>query len=536
MTPNSEAIQQLTETILERNGKPVNVNVVQASIESMGIRDMDVPETYGIESLSSLAQYIFSQLDAPFYMQSKNKKQLSAESKDEMRILYSAYTSIKMRHLAKDYTTGLIHLIPVFLQVAAIIVFGFSLWAFVGFNELQATSVVLGVIVGLIATGGFVQAIGKQVSFYWYHDDFKMAKQATINLLKTAIRILVGMFVFSALTNFFLHLYPFQFVLITFIYAFLIGVLLLVLAPLYTIKQRWMISVSVGVGTFLALWMHFYTSIHPYWIHWIGITVSIVIAVVYLHFFFGNIIKKKQKQANASPVLMLSVYRNFNYFFYGTFIYVFVFLDRIIAWSSNLDRNLPYIIYYEKDYEIGMDLAILVFFLLAGVLEYSIASFSRWLDIGQRSLNFRERERFGTQMVANYKKHLLLLLVSTVVIVFILYGIVTQPWGYQAAFDEPITWLSIKVMILGGIGYLFLTIGMLNVLYLFTLNQYKKPVIHIFIAIMINLLIGLLASRLIGYEYAAVGMLVGSAVFMILTTKEVIRFFKKLEYYYYAAY
>ena len=530
------AIQELTAAIIARNGKPVNELVVRATIESLGIRDIDVLPSYGLENIAQLAAHIFKELDAPMYLRSKNKSELQAESKHEKRVLYSSYASVQLSHFVKDYATGMFHLLPVFLQVAAIILCGFSLWAFVGFNELQATAVVLGVIIGLVATGGFVQAIGKQVSFYWYHDDFIMTRQAIVNLLTTAIKTLFGTFVFIGVTNFFLHLYPYQFVLITFVYAFLIGVLLLVLAPLYTIKQRWMISIAIGVGTLLALGLHYYTSIHVYLVHWIGISVAIVISTIHLHFFLKRIIATKQKVTNAPPVMMLSAYRNFSYFFYGTFIYMFIFTDRIVAWSSSVGRNLPYIIYYEKDYEIGMDLAIVVFFLLAGVLEYSIASFSRWLDIGQRSLTYKDRIAFGSHMITLYKRHLAILGVTTLFIAGLLYAIVTQPWGYQAAFNEAITALSIRVLIIGGFGYLFLTIGMLNVLYLYTLNRHKKPVVYIAIAFFINLIVGLLASRLLSYEYASLGMLAGAIVFMIYTTREVVQFFKQLGYHYYAAY
>ncbi len=536
MDANLHAIAQLTEIVIARNGKPVNVHVVRASIESLGIREIDVPPSYGLPTMQALASRIFEQLDAPIYLQAKNKSEIQAGIKDEKRILYSAYATVQLRHFVKDYSTGLFHLLPVFIQIAAIIVFGFSLWAFVGFNELQATSVVLGVIIGLVTTGGFVQAIGKQVSFYWYHDDFIMTRAAIKNLLLTAIKTLFGTFLFIGLTNFFLHLYPYQFVLITFVYAFLIGVLLLVLAPLYTIKQRWMITVVVAIGTFLALGLHYFTNVHVYAIHWLGISVAIILSVGYLHFFFKRIISSKQKTANAPPLMMLSAYRNFNYFFYGMLVYAFIFIDRIVAWSSTLGRNLPYIIYYDKDYEIGMDLAILVFFLLAGVLEYSIASFSRWLDIGQRTLSYNQVETFGTKMIAIYKRHLLLLLITSVLVAVLLYAVITQPWGYVAAFNETITSTSIRVMVLGGFGYLFLTVGMLNVLYLYTLNKHRTPVVHMAIACLCNLLIGLLCSRLIAYEYAVIGMLFGSFIFMVLTTRETLKFFKKLGYHYYAAY
>ena len=139
-------------------------------------------------------------------------------------------------------------------------------------------------------------------------------------------------------------------------------------------------------------------------------------------------------------------------------------------------------------------------------------------------------------MITLYKRHLAILGVTSLFIAGLLYAIVTQPWGYQAAFNEAITALSIRVLIIGGFGYLFLTIGMLNVLYLYTLNRHKKPVVYITIAFFINLIVGLLASRLLSYEYASLGMLAGAIVFMIYTTREVVQFFKQLGYHYYAAY
>lgn len=533
---SQKAIEALAAIIIKRNGKPVNENVVRATIESLGIRDVDVANTYQVPDIKTLATIIFEQLDAPAFRQSKNKNQLLAENKHAKRLLYSNYTAIKLTYFVRDYSLGILHLFPVVIQIATIIWFGFALWVFVGFNELQATAVVLGVIIGLVATGGFVQAIGKQVSFYWYHDDYMMTRKAIINLLKTAIKTLFGTFLFIGITNFFLHLYPYQFVLITFVYAFLIGVLLVSIAPLYTIKQRWMISIAIGLATTIALWLHFFTSLHVYFVHWLGIAIAIAIALLYLYFFFKKIIVKKQEVKNAPPKMMLALYRNFDYFFYGIYVYIFVFIDRLVAWSSTLNRDLPYIIYYDKDYEIGMDLAILVFFLLAGVLEYSIASFSRWLDVGQRTLTYREVNVFGERMVRIYVRHIGLLLATALFIVAILYAIVTQPWGYAAAFEETITETSIKVMILGGIGYLFLTVGMLNVLYLYTLNKHKRPFFQMAAACLVNLIIGLLCSRIISYEYAVIGMLIGSFIFMILTTLETLRFFKKLGYYYYAAY
>ncbi|MEM0542335.1 hypothetical protein WFZ85_06880 [Flavobacterium sp. j3] len=57
-------IEFLMHNIKDKVGKPVSTRVVMATIESLGIRDIDVPEDYGFESIKSLAEYIFREINA----------------------------------------------------------------------------------------------------------------------------------------------------------------------------------------------------------------------------------------------------------------------------------------------------------------------------------------------------------------------------------------------------------------------------------------------------------------------------------------
>ncbi|WP_289023894.1 exopolysaccharide Pel transporter PelG [uncultured Salegentibacter sp.] len=531
-----KAIAKLVVSVKERNGKPVNVYVVAATIESFGIRDVDVKKDYGFDDIFQLSKYIYKAYDAITLANLKNNNQRIAEAKTFKRLALTEYITTKnTKRFIADYSSGLIHLFPVFLQVVSIIIFGFSLWTYSKFNNLQSTAVVLGVIFGFILSAGFVQVIGKQVSYYWYNKDYHMASYSTRKIIINGTFTIIGFFIFSLLVNMVVPLYSFLFVIITFLYALFIGFLLLVLAPLYALKQRWVLSLSVSVGTALALALHWYTTIHPYFVHWIGILTASLISVGYIYFFLQ--FKLKQNKAEKKkPKVMLSLYRNFNYFLYGTFLFAFVFLDRLVAWSSTLNRDIPYIIYYEKDYEIGMDLAILIFFLLGGVMEYAIHSYIRHMDFHQLETKYSSFQTFNDKMKKMYFKHLRLFAISALGIAIFLYLLITQPWGYTSGFDENLSELSLRVCILGSVGYLFLSLGMLNVLYLYTLGQHRRPLLHIVIAFLVNITIGILLSRWVSYEYSVVGMLVGSFVFMLLTTKETYSFFKNLDYYYYASY
>jgi len=531
-----QPIEQLLEDIKNRNGKPVNSRVIAATIESYGLRDIDIKTDYGFSSILALSEYLFIRINNTENTELKNVNQINAEAKDYKRIHLSSYVGGRSKLFIRDYSTGLIHLFPILIQIATIIVFGFSLWTFTGFNDLQSTAVVFGVIIGLVSTGGFVQIIGKEVSFYWYNRDFRMARSIIKRVLILGMQSIITLFVLIIAINFFMPLYPILFIGIVFGYAFLIGLLILVVAPLYTIKKRFIISVAISLGTLLSLWLHLKTKIPTYFVHWIGIVTSLSIPLLYLRYFFTKKIKLNIGISQAVPKITYTIYKNINHFFYGVLVYVFIFMDRIIAWSSHSGRNIPYVIYYEKDYEIGMDIAILVFFFLAGVLEYSIASFTRHVDYFQHTKKYDEITKFNKGMTKLYKNSIKLFIGSSLIIFLLLYLVITQPWGYESSFNQTVSSISLEVCVIGGLGYLFLTFGMLNVLYLFTLNKHEKPVRSIVIACVINLITGVLASRIISYEYASIGMLIGAIVFAVLTTRTIHNFFKNIDYHYYAAY
>lgn len=537
MDKKSENIKVLLSEIKDKIGKPVSSRVVAATIESFGIRDIDTKTDYGAESIQDLAQYVYNQLtQQEEHKDSLNLSEKRSKENQPQQISISDYLWVKVKTFAHYYPLGIFHLLPVVLQIACIIVFGYSLWTHVAFNALQSTAVVLGVIIGIVATGGFVQVIGRQVSFFHNYEDFAMAKTTINYIQKTGIYTLLALFIFIFSTNIFFHLYPYLFLLIVLMYAFLSGVLLLMIAPLHTIKQRWMITLSITTGTITTIFLNEFTILKIYFTHFIGITVAIIIARLYIVYYFKKIIKSKDNDSVIDIKLTVFLYQNYRYFLYGFFVYFFIFIDRILAWSSTNNKPLPYIVFFEKNYELGMDLAILVFLLLAGVLEYAIASFTKFLDIIQKNTAFNEGKKFSKELFLMYWQSIFWLLLTALAIFFFIYLIITQPWGYKGQFKEDLLSLSVKVSFIGGIGYLLLAWGMLNTLYLFTLGKPNDSLRAIIYACIINFFTGFLLSRFISFEYSVYGMLVGALVFQLMTMKAVFNFFKNLDYHYYASY
>jgi hypothetical protein len=149
MNIQDQNIENLINAIRDKIGKPVSNRVVVATIESLGIRDKDAMPDFGFVSIRALADSIYSQItNASDFATIKNKKERELEeSPDSKTFQVSDYLMIKIKFFVKYYPLGILHLLPVFVQIFAIIVFGYSLWTYIGFNHMQSTAVVLGVIV-----------------------------------------------------------------------------------------------------------------------------------------------------------------------------------------------------------------------------------------------------------------------------------------------------------------------------------------------------------------------------------------------------
>lgn len=535
MEHQNENIKSLIAEIRDRIGRPVSNRVVVATIESLGIRNKDTESDYGIPSVYELADLVYYELtNAADQAEVKNLKEREAECKNPT-VKQNDLAGIKAKTFVVYYPKGIFHLLPVILQIGAIIVFGYSLWTYVGFNHVQSTAVVLGVIIGLVSTGGFVQVIGRQASFYWNYQDYRMVRKTINYLIKTGIYALLGVLMLIFIANITFHLYPSLVLMVVFAYAFLIGTLLLVLAPFHTIRQGWVISLAVTAGTVLAISLKVYTTVGIYLTHWSGIIMAIAIGRI-CHYFYFNSMKDKGVASNLEVKPEVFFYHNYKYFIYGFFLYLFIFTDRILAWSSTINGPMPFMVYFEKDYELGMDMAILMFLLLAGALEYGVAAFTRFLDINQKLYRFDAPEKFNQSFLRLYWQNVAILFVTAISVAILIYFIMHASWGYKGQFHEDLLQLSVNVTIIGAVGYLFLAWGMMNTLYLFTLGKPSKPLRAMIIAFVVNFTIGFICSRFFGYELSVIGQLAGSFLFMSLTLRACLNFFRNLDYNYYAAY
>lgn len=517
-------------------GNPLSSWAVAATIESVGIREIDVQTDYGFDNVFDLADQIYKELKNEIASSRTKKKE---EELEEDQKLGDSGDSIKL--FFRYYGKGIVFSLPMISQIAAILIFEYALWAWFDFNEAQATIIAIGTIAAFVVTGGFIQVIGRLVSKYKGEGNYFLARSSIMAVLKVSFPAVAVFAILFIVLNLFLPFFPMKMVLLSMVYFILISVFLLSSAILYAIEKSYLILISVLLGTAMVVLGMEFLNFGIYFSQLAGILIAFIfVSIASFLFFFFKIRSLKQGLSNQSlPKIEVSVYNTYRYFIYGSAYFAFLFMDRILAWSAGPPPP-PYIIWFDTAYELGMDWALISLVLTIATLEFSIQLFSKKLIPAQKRANLLDMKKFNSYFQWFYRSQILLLIVISIVsILASYYGILSlrvfenQIPELRDFFSNPITY---KIFWIASISYVFLIYGLLNSLFFFTLNRPEFVMYPMLVALFINATVGFICSRMISYEFAVIGLLAGSITFAVITAILARKFFKHLDYFYYSAY
>lgn len=522
---------ELVDTVYELIGNPISSWAVAATIESLGIRDIDAKTDYGYEDVFDLAEYVYEEV----LLRVKEEQ----VDKDE-RVKLGDF-KLTMKLFFKHYSEGLVFTMPMLSQIVSVLIFEYALWAWLGFNVAQATVIALGTISAFIVTGGFIQIMGRFISKYKGEGNYYLAREAIYKVLKVAIPTILVFVILVFLLNSVLPFYPMRMIVLSMIYMVLISFFLLVAAILFGSEQRSMILFSIVFGTAVVVILMKYLSIGVYLSQWLGILSSTLIMGLYTSLYYRVKISslKQELIKQKLPGKEVSYYNSYRFFIYGFCYFSFLFADRLLAWSAGTPPP-AYIIWFNTPYELGMDWALITFVITIAMLEFSIHAFSRFIIPAQKKVSATNMSYFNSYFRKFYTVQVLLVLIVNILSIVITYFGVMSLQGFEDQipeirdfFENPIT---TKVFWLASFGYIFLVIGLLNSLFFFTLNRPEFVMYSMIGALVVNCIIGFICSRIFGFEYATIGLIVGAITFAVSTGLIARRFFKHLDYFYYSAY
>ncbi|MEO0815084.1 MAG: hypothetical protein AAFY60_19645, partial [Myxococcota bacterium] len=150
-----EKIADLVDFIIEQTGRPMNFWAVAALLESRGLRDVDAIEQYERRHIFQLAKDVFDRVVVKV-------DTLPPEKRESQRPGFGAL----LRDFVRFYLKGTVFALPMAGQIVAILLLRYSLWAWLEFSVMQASLVAIGTIGSFVISGGLIQAIGREGTFY----------------------------------------------------------------------------------------------------------------------------------------------------------------------------------------------------------------------------------------------------------------------------------------------------------------------------------------------------------------------------------
>ena len=522
--------KELAFKVVENIHRPLDKWAVAAILESMGLRDADAENEYGVASIFQLAEEIYDIC----HRDPEIRELLNQNIKEREKI------ETALKSFLKYYSRGLSFMMPVLGQIGLLFIFRYSLWAYIEFTEAQATVVALGTILSFIVTGGFIQAAGRDVLHYLNAREYRLARMAYMRLFRYQCVVVFGFAGILFGVNFLFPFFKMTMMVHSLIYFVLLSELWFSLTLLYLIKHYVAVLIVTVLGI-LPVWAVMnYTHWGIYNAHFTGLIFANLMAWIYGAYWFRKRIKaQKAKVPVRLPHRAITAYITSLYFVYGVLYFTFLFADRIISWSSFTANAPATIIWFRTPYELGMDWALLSLFVTIALLEFTIERFSCTIIPIQDNLNIFDMDQFIRIYQLFHRKQLIALIVLGIGSIMAAYfGVMyLQRFDYirevRDFFSNRITYFTFYV---ASVPYLFMAIGLFNGLFFLTLSRLSFAVKAITVGLLVNVFTGIFLSRWFGYEFGVLGLLAGSVVFAMLSSKYSREYFKKLDYFYYSAY
>jgi hypothetical protein len=202
-----------------------------------------------------------------------------------------------------------------------------------------------------------------------------------------------------------------------------------------------------------------------------------------------------------------------------------MFADRLTAgsaipWVSGLSFGI------DSAYTKGMDLVLLAFLITAALVEYFSDSFLKYWKEMATVLPQSQTETLIARLA---HRHL-----AAIVNICVVFAVMSMfSWVvFSRAFGLVLTGPLVQTVFLGGLGYLMLSLALLENIILSSLNANSMALRAVSIGLAVNLLAGYALSHWLGVQYAAVGLFLGSAVVLYYGNAFVRKALRRPDYHY----
>ncbi len=515
--------KKLYEDITNHKGKPLSHWELTALLEIHGLRDIDAQNDWESENLFDLAKKLQHFIQNYEY----EEKELSKE--EIIPIL---------PRVIKNYTRGLAFALPMLIQTLATIFIGYSLWSSTQIDMASATAIAIGSFTALIVTGGIAQIIGRQGLYYIKVSQYVLASKVIDKFYKLGIKKIILVAIILSIMHFVFEFIPFYMYFLAITFYLLLSILYLNFSIYYALEDYRNIVLFTFVGVILVYFLYrvFNFGLIPSQIS------GIIILNIIIYLFSKRKLRKMEKiDPEAEDVTLPKDVVLFHtlapFFTYGFLYFLFLVMDRFIAWSVNVGDN-PYMIWFNLRYELGLDWALIALVFMMGVTEISISELLIRINGATKHYKHNEIEIFNKRIIYFFNKFNIIFLTFGIFVILLSFGIIyTLAIQYDNdSLNNMLLHPTPILFFVASVAYLFLVKGLMNILLIFSFSRPQYAVQAIFYGVLVNMGIGLIFSRLLGYEFTVLGLLAGAIVFWYFSRKSIKRLLANLDYFYYSAY
>jgi len=470
---------------------------------------------------------------AKYMMRYKNNKTYSVKALVKFEELPPFWIRV-----FKNYLRGLAFAMPMFVQIFFTLSIGYALWSGIDMDQMEATVIAIGTFLALIVTGASAQAIGRKGLFYLKQREMILASNVTKVLLNTGYIAVVMVGIILVAFNLFLEVFPTYYFFVMIAFYFLLSLLFLNISIYYMFEEYNNILYFFLVGIVFVYVAHGIFKVQLPEAQFIALVFLDILIAALAYKKISDMKKKDVKsEGEGLPRASILFYSLIPFYLYGFFYFVFLVTDRMVAWSANLEAK-PYFMWFNVQYELGLDWALIVLILLMGLTEISIHEFMYRINDMVIKYKYKEYKKYNNEIYSFFKKfNIVYLFLSVIIVVSIYYTVYAinkyTDYEFTKNFFDGYTpfvyWVS-------AVSYAFMVNGLMNVLFMFSFSRQNFSLKAIGAATVANLIVGVILSRMFGLEYAVYGLFIGSIVFWAYSFIYSVQMFKKLEFYYYSSF
>ncbi len=520
---NSQDLSILYKKITENKGKPLDFWEIAALLEIYGIRDIDAQKDYGFKNVFEMAKYLMRYKDIKKY---PSKKLVEWEELPAFG-----------KRVVKNYIRGLAFAMPMFVQIFFTLSIGYAIWSGINLDKSKATVIALGTFLALIVTGASAQAIGRKGLFYLKQSETILASNVTIVLVNVGFILVFAVGIILMLFNFFFDILPPYYFFILIAFYFLLSFLFLNISIYYMFEEYMKILYFFLLGIILVYIVHSLFKIKLPEAQFIALIILNIVLSFFAYKKVRGLKKNVIAEGEGTPRASILFYSLMPFYMYGLMYFIFLVADRITAWSTNVEAK-PYFIWFDVPYELGLDWALISLVLLMGFTEISIHEFMYRINDMIISFKYNEYLKFNNGVFAFFKKFNFVYLffsIAIIIVVFLSIWIIHKFFNFEY-IENFFNSYTPFVYWIGAVSYAFLVNGLMNVLFIFSFSRQNFSLKSISLATFINIVVGMILSRMFGLEFAVFGLLAGSVLFWWLSFNYAVTMFKKLDFYYYSSF